>query len=548
MAVVEIAKIQVRRGQENQTGVPQLDGGEFGWAADTENLYIGLKIEDGGSRDANVRILTENDERNFFALGVTSSTYTYRLGSYITAENGFSEEVERTVQEKLDDFVNFTDFGGVGDAVNDETRRLQLAVDRLFLDTLDFEGTTGRHPGKKLFVPAGTYNITATIYVPRYTTIVGEGIDKTVFNVVSTGTHAFQTCDYRSQGGEYGYIHFDNTATINSLDQPKGVYFEDMTIKYDVALSTVTSGLSLLSLDCANDAVVKRVKFKGWHSPGDSSVNSYAGVDIRGFGEVTSENVLIDNCQFEGLHDSVKSNYDIINPIVQNSEFNDCRRGVVFNYPKHGSATVGPRYAKIKHNKFENIEEQAIYSGVGGDTFHVSQNNTFINVGNYFNQWGERSSTGTAVISFLSNNNASIDDHFDRYQFQLDQKGATLTYNPLVEGHASIDSSSVTTATLVSSSATSVVRLPITGYTQHINIKYNVMQEGFVDRMGTVVVLVRSGSNPSFVVTDDYTFNTGEGAVSWNVVVDSGYKYLEVNATNSDTSNYIIEYQTKIML
>lgn len=43
MAVIEIAKIQVRRGQEQQTGVPPLAGGEFAWAADTENLYIGLK-------------------------------------------------------------------------------------------------------------------------------------------------------------------------------------------------------------------------------------------------------------------------------------------------------------------------------------------------------------------------------------------------------------------------------------------------------------------------------------------------------------------------
>jgi hypothetical protein len=30
MAVIEIAKIQVRRGQENLTGMPQLDAGEFG--------------------------------------------------------------------------------------------------------------------------------------------------------------------------------------------------------------------------------------------------------------------------------------------------------------------------------------------------------------------------------------------------------------------------------------------------------------------------------------------------------------------------------------
>ena len=71
MAVIEIAKIQVRRGQENQTGLPTLAGGEFAWAADTEHLYIGLRREDGGSRDANVRILTENDERNFFNVMAT---------------------------------------------------------------------------------------------------------------------------------------------------------------------------------------------------------------------------------------------------------------------------------------------------------------------------------------------------------------------------------------------------------------------------------------------------------------------------------------------
>ena len=41
MAVIEVAKIQVRRGQEGVTGLPQLDSGEFGWALDAQNLYIG---------------------------------------------------------------------------------------------------------------------------------------------------------------------------------------------------------------------------------------------------------------------------------------------------------------------------------------------------------------------------------------------------------------------------------------------------------------------------------------------------------------------------
>lgn len=550
MAVVEIAKIQIRRGQENQTGVPQLDGGEFGWAADTERLYIGLKVEDGGARDANVRILTENDERNFFALGVTESTYTYKLGSYITSPDGFTEEVERTVQEKLDDVVNFKDFGGVGDGINDETALLQLAIDRLFLDTLDLESSEGFHPGKKLYVPAGTYNITGTIYIPKHTTIIGEGIDKTIFNLVSTGTHAFQTCDYSSSGGGVGYVHFDNTTTINSLDQPKNIQLEGMTIQYDAELSTVTWGLSLLSLDCANDAVVSRVKFKGHHVAGDNTVETYSGIDIRGFGEVTSEDVLIDNCHFEGLYDSVKSNYDIVGPIIQNSTFFDSVRGVAFNAPKDTAATVGPRYGKIINNRFENIEQQGIYAGVTGNntgTFHISQNNTFVNVGNYFNDLGEYSSTGTAVISFLSEQNSSVDDRFDRLEFQRDKRGAGLTYNPLIEGKASMDQTFVSTTTAATLAATAIVRLPITGQPQQISVKYNIIEPGAIDRMGTVDLLVRDGTSPSYVITDNYTFNVGYGLINWSANIASGYKAIELLVLNGGAPVQV-EYQTKVML
>jgi hypothetical protein len=551
MAVVEIAKIQVRRGQENQTGVPQLDGGEFAWAADTEQLYIGLKIADGGSRDENVRILTENDERNFFALGVTSSTYTYRIESGITARNGFSEEFERTVQSKLDDIVNISDFGAVGGTGTFDTAAIQLAIDRLFLDTMDFESNEGRHPGKKLYFPAGIYNLTATIYIPRYTTIVGEGIDKTIFNISTTGTHVFQTCDYSSNGGGTGYVHFDNTTTINSLTQPKGVYLEDMTLRYAPDFTDLDNSLSLLSLDCANDAVIKRVKFKGIHTPNDLADANYSGIDIRGFGEVTSENVLIDNCIFEGLHSCVKSNYDIISPTIKNSEFYDSVRGVNFNAPKDLGAVIGPRYARINNNRFENIEEQGIYAGINGSstgTFHISQNNTFVNVGNYFNQWGERSSTGTAVISFLSEKNSSIDDYFDRYHFQQAETGTTVTYNAIVDGRTSVDNTFVSTATIFAEASTKVIRLPITEYSQQIVVKYNVFTPDITDRMGTLTVLVRPSNDPDFIVTDDYTYNTGDGGISWSVNVDSGYRYLEIIAASGAADDAIIEYQIKLMI
>ena len=109
MAVIEISKIQVRRGQELQTGVPQLDPGELGWAQDTEHLYIGKRIAEGASTDENSRILTDSDLENIFNLigsTVTQVTpYQYRENAvHITAS-------PTTVQVKLDNAVSLTDYG-----------------------------------------------------------------------------------------------------------------------------------------------------------------------------------------------------------------------------------------------------------------------------------------------------------------------------------------------------------------------------------------------------------------------------------------------------
>ena len=194
MAVIEIAKIQVRRGQENQTGVPQLAGGEFAWATDNENLYIGLKRQDGGARDANIRILTENDINLFRAMASegmlnTATNYTWELNSSdtITSTASYDTSIVRLVQDKLDDFVNVADFGVIastGTTVYDCSIELQLAIDNLFLgknvewNDEEYDGTLQYN--KKLYFPAGIYKIGETVKIPRNTVLVGEGIDKTI--------------------------------------------------------------------------------------------------------------------------------------------------------------------------------------------------------------------------------------------------------------------------------------------------------------------------------------------------------------------------------
>jgi hypothetical protein len=109
MAVIEIAKIVVRRGQEATTGMPQLDSGEFGWAEDTEHLYIGKRIVDGAINDENSRILTSGDLDNVFSLLANTTTnvtyYKYRN------QASWIHSVGTTVQTKLDTLVSLVDYG-----------------------------------------------------------------------------------------------------------------------------------------------------------------------------------------------------------------------------------------------------------------------------------------------------------------------------------------------------------------------------------------------------------------------------------------------------
>jgi hypothetical protein len=654
MAVIEIAKIQVRRGQENQTGVPQLAGGEFAWAADTEKLYIGLRRDDGGSRDQNVEILTENHLRNLFNLGLSELNYTYRenststvvAASGITAEDGTNDETIRTIQDKLDDFVSVKDFGVYGDGNPWDLRRLQLAIDRLYLNT----GGYSPKPAKKLHFPAGTYVITGTVYLPARASIIGDGPGKTVF-VVATNTDMFQTCDLSSAGGSTGYRTFDsgagNGAEFSSTGSARSVHIEDVTMQYHPTATTVTQSLSLLNLDCADNSVIKNVEFLGNLDATTVSIttSSYVGLTIRGkTANGTNNNAIIDNCVFNRLYHGVLSNDDISRTVISNSDFSYLKRGITFNDPKSNAAQIGPRLVKIEHNTFDLIEEQAIYVGSNNastGSFVTSQGNFFDRVGNYSltdpNQLGDFATTATAIISFISDGNSSFNDHFNRYHVQNalnnTPEASTTTFITLVEGRTSLDMLHVTTATIAGGDSLSFLRIPITQNPQHLSVKYHAFKSqangststtaeraasatatisvnyvediwpgsvcsgvgiapGSVvqtvgrplgtdrltirldqpvttlevdtplnftilrslDKMGDLRVYLQQGTEPEYIIVDDYNYITewGDytGGVTFSTAVNAEYKYYELIATvDPDViGNVTIEFQTKLMI
>ena len=559
MAIIEVARIQVRRGQENQTGVPPLAGGEFAWAADTEKLYIGLRREDGGSRDANVEVLTEQHLRNLFEFTVnTVTSYVYRYGSDITAE--VSTEYERNLLDKLDDQVSVKDFGIEGNGVDDVTALLRMTVDRLFLSTSTYQPYPGVSAAKVLYFPTGVYNISDTIFLPKNTIIKGEGIGNTIINLTTTGTHVFETVDSSSVGsvlaGDSGYVRFPLINSGNT--QPDNIIIEGMTLQHSTS-STVTGALSLIKMAASSNSIIRNVKFKGNRTTVGVFNTSYSGVEILGYESLASENVKIENCEFSGLQYAVTSNHDILRPIITDSTFRDCRMGVAFNLPKDSLALVGPRFAKISNNRFENIELEAIYVGenspTGGTlttgTYITSMGNQFINVGNYKAVWGEESTTGTSVISFLTENNSSVNDYFDRYEYQIQRSSGAFRYNRLIQGTAKIDTTYASPNVIEAGLSSCIVRLPLTRYLQSVTMKYLLISGVPQYRVGELIVNVGGGFNllPSPSITDNYNYSTPtDSEVTWYTVVSSTYSWIEIWANNPSASTIAVLIQKNVLM
>ena len=188
MAVVQISRIQIRRGQKNQgTGLPQLASGELGWAIDTKELFIGNgSVSEGAAEVGNTKILTQYD--NIFTL---SDSYTYRSEDGFIQTGSSGSPIQRSLQDRLDDRVSVRSFGVTGESSQDATAGLQRAINQLFLN----DGITGEQGRVILHLEPGVYNITSTIEIPPQATIVGAGPEKTVIKQ-STANAIFKTKKY----------------------------------------------------------------------------------------------------------------------------------------------------------------------------------------------------------------------------------------------------------------------------------------------------------------------------------------------------------------
>jgi len=377
VAVVQISKIQVRRGKKNSnSGVPQLSSAEFAWAVDSQELYIGNgSVAEGAPYVGNTKILTEHT--NLFEL----------LSSYQFAYNdtAITLSVPRGLQSKLDEYVSVTDFGAVGDGSTDCTAAFTAALNQLF-----------RNPSSKykkvLMVPNGNYLISSGLAIPSNAIIRGETQLGAVINIGSRNIR-FIT----ATGLEY--------AAFNSGNRPQNITISNLTIQR-------TTGQLILS--GVGNSVLDSVRFKGTYALGNTvaslSAEPAAVVWLNNLAGVKVTDIKFKSCIFDSVSVGVSCTQSAI--FDTSLVFDTCKF-----YVNHVGIYINGVSDQVNNWRvidcdFEEIARQVLYSTNGINT--TIQRSRFKNCGNNTNT---AATPVTSIVYFgQRTNNVVIDCISDRQQ------------------------------------------------------------------------------------------------------------------------------------
>ena len=514
MAVVQISRIQVRRGKASSgTGMPQLASGELAWAIDNQQLYIGNgSVAEGSPAVGNTKILTENDlSAQGNILNLIQHIYKSNDPSMQTGPTA-NTPVTRYLQDRLDDRVTTTDFGTIGDGIANDTAAIQRAIDQLFLNPATVGTTNAR---VILELPAGTFKVTSTIYVPSYVTLVGAGAGSSIIEFTGTGA-VFQ------------FINDTSTQSVRSTisstlvtNQPRHIKMEGFTVH------TNTDDQKAFQLDAVADSTFEDIEILGeW---GETVDNGSIGIELNAYTSlVTCQRNKFKNITISGFTHGVHSKQDIAHNEFRYCFVNDCYRGFDFGTGSNGSSTgeqTGPVDNTLESCNFENIKRQAVYIERG--TGNAVNNCRMEDVGN---NGGGHMEIAYPQVYFKQSGNSVIALKSDR-QAGLSNQALLVQYVPEATGYVTYTSYGNRTVNLVTVGGFELAtRLPMT--TDHdgnpigsimytIDYMYRSADLG-ITRQG-VLTLVAEQSSKSVQLTDDYNYigpETGTEALDLEFAVE----------------------------
>ena len=516
MAVVQISKIQVRRGQKNSiSGIPQLSSAEFAWAVDSQELFIGNgSVAEGAPFVGNTKILTEHD--NILEL---ASSY-----QFASDDTGIVNSVPRSLQGKLDEYVSVLDFGAVPDGSTDCTPAFEAA----FLDL--FDNVSGSYK-KVLYVPNGFYKFDRDLTIPSTARIAGETPAQAVLDINNNN------------------IFF---ATPGSSDSPVFVKISNLTI---VSLS------GQVDLSTLQSSIFDTVSFIGDYQLGDTVAALGSRPGLVTWTNQTVGNAVTDvkfiNCEFQFAAlavTCVQTAFFDTRVDFDRCKFSFCDTGIFIDGVDQGTLW------RITNCDFEFMFTHAL-SSFGGTGTQIS-GCRFTNCGN---ELGSAQFPIYPIIFFsVVQQNTVLNCSFDRHS-------ASAT-----SANVNLSTSSIIVAEVYNASKVTIVDQNfdffgpfesfqlLTGFdafvfNSFIQIEYNLRFDNTYTRQGTIIITIDQTSGV-VALTDSYQYSsidpTAPGGsivtnfefgvafasvISANDTVFLNYRYLTQSGVNG-TINYSVSY------
>ena len=554
MAIVQISRIQHRRGLQQDLGDTTLSSAELGWSVNTRQLWIGNgTISEGAPTEGHTEILTEHSDLlsfiNFYTFKGQAAGYTVMTG---TDE---LHPIVRKLQDKLDDIVSVKDFGAKGDGFTDDTAAIQRALDRVFAGN---QLTLLENKHRTINFPAGTYIISDTLKLPPFSRLQGEGKNSSVITCArgtSMGKPLLEFADDFGQTGTLiGQADIGTGATPNLAEY----HISDMKFLHQNTDCTQPC----VVIDACYGAYFNRVQFRGlahYTTPDLSTYTDYgsegydvdlgtgiAGVACNNLSNFEScNNLVFSQCDFIDINYGIEFNNTVTGVSISGSYFNHVYHGVVTgNNSSGGQLTSG---VAMFDNYVHYTAAESVYCGVDTRSF-VSQANYYDRAGvaDYEADVPVTNTSGdvvTPTITFNTDNNFSVGDTFHRvngdFTFPYIETNNYISYvfgqdQGLINGKlTNAPGLEVTLSNHGTYTSAGLSRIPST-YGQ-LTVKYRVYN-GSIERTGT---LVATGYGGTYNYTDDYVETADIGVV---LRVNPTTGDVEYTSTGDASFSYSLNY------